>query len=179
MTYRSVPTSVLFGRLWNGWRLRPMDTSLSINRLLPSGSSHFIPHRSPSSLPPAPLSLILLPSYPFLECRRRGAVGWLRRCLGSGRGRPPRPGPRWVPGVATPKASPCSPAPRPACPYLRRATGRCGRVKRETEEALKVGFAAVTEADGDEKSGAGPPFMGRPSGSPSGGLSSGSGAARG
>ena len=51
-------------------------------------------------------------------------------------------------------------------------------MKRETEEALKVGFAAVTEADGDEKSGAGPPFMGRPSGSPSGGLGSRSGAAR-
>ena len=40
-------------------------------------------------------------------------------------------------------------------------------MKRETEEALKVGFAVVTEADGDEKSVAGPPFMGYPSGGPS------------
>ena len=52
-------------------------------------------------------------------------------------------------------------------------------MKRETEEALKVGFAAVTEADGHEKSGAGPPFMGHPSGGPSGRLGSGSGVARG
>ena len=45
-------------------------------------------------------------------------------------------------------------------------------MKRETEEALEVGFAVVTEAqaDGDEKSGAGLPFMERPSGSPSGGA---------
>ena len=49
------------------------------------------------------------------------------------------------------------------------------------EEALKVGFAVVTEAqaDGDKKSGAGPPFMERPSGGPSGGLGSRSGVAQG
>ena len=45
-------------------------------------------------------------------------------------GRPPRPGPRWVPEAATPEAGPSSPAPRPARPNLRRAIGRCE--KRET-----------------------------------------------
>ena len=45
-------------------------------------------------------------------------------------------------------------------------------MKRETEEALEVGHAVVTEAqaDGDEKSGAGLPFMERPSDGPSGGT---------
>ena len=54
-------------------------------------------------------------------------------------------------------------------------------MKRETEEALGVGFAVVTEtqADGDEKSGAGLPFMERPSGGPSGELGSGSGVTQG
>ena len=52
-------------------------------------------------------------------------------------------------------------------------------MKRETEEALKVGFVVVTEADGDEKSGAGPPFMERPSSGLSWGLGSESGVSQG
>ena len=63
--------------------------------------THFLPPRSQSPPPPIPLFLTLLPpSHPLLECRRRRAAGRLRRCLGRG-GRPPRPGPRWVPGAAT------------------------------------------------------------------------------
>ena len=68
-------------------------------------------------------------------------------------GRPPRPGPRWVPEAATPEAGPGSRTPRPARHNLRRATGRCGWEKRETEKRGSKGksFAAVAEADGDEK----------------------------
>ena len=82
--------------------------------------------------------------------------------------RPPRPGPRWVPEAATPETGPGSPAPRPACPNLRRATGRCGWEKREAERRGSKGrFAVVTEADGGmEGEGESPPFMERPSGSP-------------
>ena len=42
----------------------------------------------------------------------------------------------------------------------------------ETEEALNVGFAVVTEANGDKKSDVGLPFMGRPSDGLLEGLSS-------
>ena len=50
-------------------------------------------------------------------------------------------------------------------------------MKRETEEALEVGIAIVTEAqaDGNERSGTGLPFMERPSGE----FGSGSGVALG
>ena len=72
---------------------------------------------SPSHSPPTLLPLLILLSLihrpsPFREWRRRGAAGRLRRRLGSGGG-PPRPGPRWVLGAATPEADPGSPAPRP------------------------------------------------------------------
>ena len=143
--------------------------------------SYFLPHRSHISLPPISLFkfLILLPpSYPFLECRRRGAAGRLRRCLGSRGGgyhARDRAGSRGLPPKGPARALP---RPGPHAPNLRRATGRRGRVKPETEETLKVGFAVVTEADGDGKSGPGPPFMERPSGGPSGGLGSGLGVSR-
>ena len=131
--------------------------------------SHFLPQRSHSSLPPIPLFLILLPSsYPFLECRRRGAAGRLRRCLGSG-------------GATTPGAAlgpgGCHPRGRPG---LSRAPARTPQSPKShwevwAGEARNGGgsrgrFAVVTEAqaDGDEKSGAGLPFMERSSGSPSG-----------
>ena len=51
-------------------------------------------------------------------------------------GQPPRPRPRWgVPEAeaAALEVGPGSPAPQPARPNLRRATGRCGWEKRESK----------------------------------------------
>ena len=114
-------------------------------------------------LPDTPSSFLPLPRVPQAGSRRPAQT------LPRERGGPPRPGPRWVPGAATPEAGPGSPAPRPARPNLRRDPGRCGRVKRETGGALEVGFAVVTEADRDKRSGTSPQFIGHPSGGPSGG----------
>ena len=87
-------SSGLFGRFRSGWRLRPM-----LSLLL--GSFPPIPH----FLPPVPFPLILLlPSYPFLECRRRGAAGRLRRCLG--RGAATTPGTALGPGGCHPRGRP-------------------------------------------------------------------------
>ena len=70
------------GRLQNEWRLRPSDAYPSINRptlLLPSHSFFLqVPFVHP------PFLLLGLSSYIFLECRRRGSAGRLRRRLGSG-----------------------------------------------------------------------------------------------
>ena len=57
------------------------------------------PHSSFSSYP----LLYSFPSYPFLEFRRQGAAAGPDAASKAG-GRPPRPGPRWVPEAATPEA---------------------------------------------------------------------------
>ena len=97
--------------------------------------------------------LFLVPlSYSLLEWPKRGAPDAAR---GVGV-RPPRPGPPWVPEAeaATPEAGPGSPAPRPARPNLRRATGRPGWEKRGTDgKTLKAGLSRVTEADGRRRKG--------------------------
>ena len=101
----------------------------SVPSFLPS-RSHSLLQLAPSH-PPLPQSL----SFPLPRVPQAGSDA----ASGAG-GRPPCPGPRWVLGAATPEAGPGSPAPRPARPDLRRATGRCGWEKRETKgEAFKGG----------------------------------------
>ena len=62
----------------------------------------------------------------------------------------------WRPPLARPEAGPGSPAPRPARPNIRRATGGCGWEKRESERRCSVsgGWADA----GREGRGGGPPF---------------------
>ena len=87
----------------------------------------------PSSSPRILLFLILRhPSYSFLECRRRGAMGRLGRCFGSG-GAATTPGAALGPGGCHPRGRPGLSRARLAHPNLRRAAGRRGWGKREAE----------------------------------------------
>ena len=72
------------------------------------------------------------------------------------------PGPRRVLGAATPEAGPGSPAPRPARPNLRRATGRCGWGKRKARGRFRRRFLPCrVKLMGKRRYGGSLPFMGR------------------
>ena len=112
---------------------------LAFHRSVPS--FHFLlPTLLPLSCPFSSSSSSFIVPLPFVSGAGGEPQAGSDAASGAG-GRPPRPGPRWVLGAATPEAGPGSPAPRPARPNLRRATGRCGWEKRETKgEALKAGL---------------------------------------
>ena len=144
------------------------DTTFCGSRMLPFEGST----RRSTSFLPSPflfqsfLLFLIPPSYSLLEWPRRGAAGRPGRRLrgggGEGRGRQPPYSPRTLLGggsgaevAAPPEASPGSPAPRPACPNLRRAERRAAQWCRS--------FAAAAAADAErEEGGTGALSYGRP-----------------
>ena len=85
----------------------------SIDRFLPS---HFLlPTLLPLSCPFSSSSSSFIILLPLVSGAGGEPQAGSDTASGAG-GRPPRPGPRWVLGAATPEAGPGSPTPRPARP---------------------------------------------------------------
>ena len=87
---------------------------LAFHRSVPS--FHFLlPTLLPLSCPFSSSSSSFIVPLPFVSGAGGEPQAGSDAASGAG-GRPPRPGPRWVLGAATPEAGPGSPAPRPARP---------------------------------------------------------------